>query len=459
MKYILNLDQADKNDVELVGTKTASLGELAKLNIPIIKGYAITSNAYLENLKSSPAYNQLHHILRDLNVTDPIQIQRKALRCQEQIQQMELTPLLQKEIQAAYANLSSVLVDSPQIESEPKYASTLNQLKQCILELWSDFFSANAVSQRLSSGIDHFKTGPTILVRKSIEAESSGLMYTSPANEDYLNKPFIIIEAAFGTEQQNANQDYYLVSKKNFTIENKNLSTQSKMVVYTPRGKRVVAVSQGYRGKQKLADEKIIELAKIGQLIEKHFYFPQTAEWVLSNNRLYVKSTQPITPFNSQFTKRDKYNPKKSLARSPLLLTGTPGSPLISTGKVFFAGTKKDVFKIKKGDVIITSMAHLDKISIKKAAAIIVESSTPAANIIANVKELGIPCIIEVNNASKKLSNGMIVTVDGAKGHIYKGSLKLTSKKLKAETTLLGTFIEDLIFQKEMKTFSSPWLK
>src|SRR3990172_4292989 len=257
----------------------------------------------------------------------------------------------------------------------------------------------------------------------------SGIMFTiDPVTND---KKKVIIEAIFGLGELivggQVTPDHYEVEKETFKILSKNIVSQEKFMTLSGRTNKIVPVSRAHRKDQKLADEKITELAKIGVQIEKHYFFPQDMEWALEDNKLYIVQTRPVTTIK---TTDQKLEAKKSdqITKKPIL-SGSPASPVIGCGKVVILKSAKELFRIKQGDVLVTEMTNPDFVpAMKKAIAIVTDRGGRTSHAAIVSRELGIACVVGTGEATKKLKEGMIVTVDGSKGLVYKGQIAKNQK-------------------------------
>ena len=161
--------------------------------------------------------------------------------------------------------------------------------------------------------------------------------------------------------------------------------------------------------KQKISDEVIIKLAQLGKKIHHHYYFPQDIEWAYANKKIYITQSRPITTLNKDSSEKPQTSSFQHLAS---ILKGAPASPGIITGPVRIVPDVKHLEKVKKGDIMVTDMTTPDFV--------------PAMR-----RELGVPCIVGTTTATKVLLDGMIVTLNGSSGEVFKGGPRLGSVTLK----------------------------
>jgi pyruvate,water dikinase len=217
--------------------------------------------------------------------------------------------------------------------------------------------------------------------------------------------------------------DTYVVQKGTFDILSKEISDQVTQLIRVKSGEnKEVKVPDKIRQLQKITDKEIVELAKLGDKLQKHYYFPQDTEWAKEKGKIYIVQTRPVTTVaeTTKIEKKDKGAIK--IAEVPVL-TGSPASPGIGTGPVKILKSPKEIGKIQKGDVMVAPMTSPDYVpAMKKSAAIVTDEGGQTSHAAIVSRELGIPCVVGTLQATKKLKDGQIVTVNGEEGKIYLGA-------------------------------------
>ena len=439
MQDIVWFSQVDRNDVNFVGGKGANLGELSKIKAPVPYGFIVTAKAYFDAINKSGALSRMRGILYDLDVENPLQLETKAKACQGEIKKIKLDNDFEKDLEKHYQELtkraspyvavrsSATAEDLPEASFAGQQSTYLNvkgkkALKEALLSAWASLFEARAIFYRATKNYDHFKVGIAIPIQTMIQSEVSGVMFTiDPITH---NKQKITIEAIFGLGELivsgQETPDHYEVSKKDFKIIGKSTSTQKNQLVGSPKGNRLIKLSKEYASIQKLKDEDIIELAKIGERIEKHYFFPQDIEWAYQNGKLYIVQTRPVTTIKAD---KDAQKLQKRLPKNQeVILQGAPASPIIGTGRVVKIKDASELSKVERGDVLVTEMTNPDFVpAMRRAIAIVTDRGGRTSHAAIVSRELGIACVVGTEKATKVLKEGMIITVDGAKGLIYKG--------------------------------------
>lgn len=460
MEDVVWFKDVDKNDVATVGGKGANLGELAKIGAPVPDGFIVTAQAYFDTAEKSGALDRIKGILYELNTEDPVALDTKAKTCQKEIEKIELPQELKEKILKFYEKLSkgkNALVavrssataeDLPEASFAGQQSTFLNikgrnELLEAILSAWASLFEARAIFYRQEHKFDHAKVGIAIPVQIMIQSETSGVMFTvDPVTND---KNTIVIESVFGLGEMivggKVTPDHYEVDKKTMKIKTKNVVLQDKQMVRARGGNKIVSVSKTYQKKQKLPDEKIVELAAIGKKIEEHYFFPQDLEWAYERDKLYIVQTRPVTTLKTLFQKKTGPKSKEETAfhepevnNLQLILQGAPASPVIGIGKVTVIKSPSELSKIQKGDVMVTEMTNPDYVpAMRRAIAIVTDKGGRTSHAAIVSRELGIACVVGTTDATKKLKDDMIVTVDGARGLVYKGAQKISKKDIPRE--------------------------
>lgn len=448
-KLVSFFKDLDKTSVDLVGGKGANLGEMTKIGLPVPPGFAITSNAYDLFLKENGLENKIYSILSSLDVSDPAQLQQASRTIQKMIINSNIPDLLVKEIVDSYLKLSGLLKkalvavrssataeDMPSTSFAGQQATLLNikgenNLLQAVKECWASLFTARSIFYRVQNKIPHKKVKIAVIVQKMIQSEVSGVMFTvDPVSGE---KDRIIIEAVWGLGemivQGSVTPDRYVVQKDTFDILSKEISEQNIQLIREGDQTKKFKVPKKKQSLQKISDEDIKFLAKIAQKLQEHYYFPQDSEWAKDKTGIYIVQTRPITTLGKENEIRKER--ENEFANLPVILSGKPASPGIGSGEVKLVNSAKQIGKVKDGDVLVSKMTSPDFVpAMKKASAIVTDEGGMTSHAAIVSRELGVPCVVGTRMATKKLSEGMVVTVDGTNGIIYQGTNQTKVKKI-----------------------------
>lgn len=489
--YVINFKKLSSKDLLVVGGKGSNLGEMTQVGVPVPPGFVVTTRAYYEMLEESGLREPITEILDNLDVNDTRALNNASKKIEDMIKAADVPTEVRKAIVSAYASMSgfqdalvavrssATAEDIPGASFAGQQATYLNvkgprNLVDAVRDCWASLFEPRAIFYRVTKGFEHMKVGIAVPVQKMVQSEVSGVMFTvDPVSND---ESKVAIEAVYGLGETIVSgavtPDSYLVNKKSMKIEDKRISNQDWMLVRRPRPKEgetniKVNVSETWQKRQKLSDKHIVELAKIGRLIEKHYKYPQDIEWAFAGNKLWIVQSRPVTTLEGieedKGLKADLAIEVKALEKEvakevkekeekvevvkikeedikiPLdvLIEGVPASPGIISGKIRVIKSSDFMEKLIPGEILVTGMTTPSWVPImKKASAIITDQGGSTAHAAIVSRELGIPCVVGTQVATKVLRTGEWVTLDGKAGLVYEGkmdSLTVEAKEDRAE--------------------------
>ncbi len=452
---ILWFEEVEKEDIPLVGGKGANLGELIFAGIPVPNGFNVTAYAYFEFLKETKIFDFIKKQLKGLDPEDSKKLNVISKEIKKKILSSKFSPELISEIKEAYHKLggfpvavrsSATAEDLPNASFAGQQATFLNiegadDVVKAVKDAYASLFEARAIYYRQINKFDHMKVGIAVPVQAMIQSEISGVMFTvDPISEDE-NK--LNIEAGYGLGEAivsgSVTPDRYIVNKEKFEIEDKEINSQSwKIVNDTEKsGDKHVDVPLKMRKEQKLPDDLIMKLAKIGMKVEKHYGKPQDTEWAYEKGKLYLVQSRPITTLgkSQETSDNNQTNPKVEgdidQNKAEVILKGAAASIGQAFGTVKVIHSPKEIDKIQKGDILVTEMTTPDYVpAMRRAAGIATDTGGRTCHAAIVSRELGIPCVVGTGTATHTLKNSQIVTVDGAKGLVYKGKVKSSASAL-----------------------------
>ncbi|HQK41558.1 MAG TPA: phosphoenolpyruvate synthase [bacterium] len=439
----------DKNDIPLVGGKGANLGELVKAGIPVPDGFVVTAKAYFDFINSTSIKRKIMTELDGLDVEDSDKLMEASERIKLAIMQADIPKDIVEEIKSFYMELCGesdkyVAVRSSATAEDLIEASFAGQ-QESFLEIkgwksvvshvqkcWASLFTARAIFYRTENKFSHLKVGIAVPVQLMCQSEVSGIMFT--VNPVTNNRDEISIEAAYGLGQPivsgEITPDQYVVSKKTGKIVSRIVVPQDWQL--TIDGK--TPVSTKYKKKQKLTNKQIVELAEIGAKIEEHYGTPQDIEYGVEKGKILIVQSRPVTTLiqksNNVVIDKD--------VKARFLLEGLAASPGVFSGKVQIIKNPKEIGKVKEGDVLVAEMTNPDYVpAMKRAGAIVTDLGGRTSHAAIVSRELGVPAVVGTLDATKMLSNGEVITVDGNLGKVYEGDItKVVSSVEKSDVNL-----------------------
>lgn len=439
-KLVVWFEDVDKEDISLVGGKGANLGEMTKAGFPVPPGFIVTSHAYLQFLKENNLELKIKHLMGTINFNNPHSLKQVSQLIKKEILNGELSQDLKLSVYNSYKKLggfttdplvavrsSATAEDLPGASFAGQQETFLNvkgesNLILKIKECWASLFTERAIFYRHENKYDNVKVNIAVPVQKMIESDASGIMFTiDPVTNE---KTKITIEAIFGLGemivQGKETPDHYEVSKTNNKILVKQISSQKKLLKKIGNENKEVNVSLLKRNKQKITNDQIESLAKLGLKLEKHYYFPQDVEWAIENGKVYIVQTRPITTIGKKPEARSQKQGNLSFGK--LLLTGSGSSPGIVTGHVRILQSSSQIGQLISGEILVAEQTNPDFVpAMKKAAAIVTDLGGRTSHAAIVSREIGIPAIVGTLKATKTLRTGDVITVNGETGEIFKG--------------------------------------
>ncbi len=463
---VLDLSEVGAGDVQLVGGKCASLGELFRALVPrgvrAVDGFATTSEAYHLLLQTNGLRNRLRELLNGLDHNDLHALNAVGRQARALMLDTPLPDNVNAAILEAFRRLCDRLGHTPEVAvrssataedlPDASFAGQQDTIlnvrgedrlieacHRCFASLWTD----RAISYRAARGFDHFEVALSIGVQPMVRSDQacSGVMFTLDTESGF--RDVVVINGAWGLGeaivQGMATPDEWVVFKPTLKtgarpIVSRRLGGKEVKMVYglDGRGTRTREVVDAQRSRFCLNDYEVLELARWACVIEDHYsglagqLMPMDIEWAKDGvtGELFILQARPETV---HATNRENYI-------ETYRLTGEPGRPLvsgiavgekISHGRVHVLADPDHLAEFKAGDVLVTSMTDPAWEPImKRAAAIITDRGGRTCHSAIISRELGLPCIVGTGNATKVLQSGAEVTVscsEGAHGNIYEG--------------------------------------
>ncbi|MFJ2539900.1 phosphoenolpyruvate synthase [Pseudomonas sp. NPDC087614] len=469
VEYVVSLDKLGKHDVEHVGGKNASLGEmisnLAGAGVSVPGGFATTAQAYRDFLELSGLNDQIHKALDALDVDDVNALAKTGAQIRQWIMEAEFPEKLNAEIRTAFAALSAgnpdvaVAVRSSATAEDLPDASFAGQQEtflnirgvenviRAAKEVFASLFNDRAISYRVHQGFDHKLVALSAGVQRMVRSETgtAGVMFTLDTESGF--RDVVFITGAYGlgeTVVQGAvNPDEFYVHKGTLeagraAILRRNLGSKAIKMIYGDEAKagrsvKTVDVDKADRARFCLSDAEVSELAKQAMIIEKHYQCPMDIEWAKDGDdgKLYIVQARPETvKSRTQANVMERYLLKET---GTVLVEGRAIGQRIGAGKVRIIKDVSEMDKVQPGDVLVSDMTDPDwEPVMKRASAIVTNRGGRTCHAAIIARELGIPAVVGCGNATQLLKDGQGVTVscaEGDTGYIFEGELGFDIKK------------------------------
>ena len=315
------------------------------------------------------------------------------------------------------------------------------QVVEGVKKCWASLFTARATFYRHQKGFSHEKVLIAVPVQKQLGALSkedylagkykAGVGFTiHPSTGD---KTKILIEGSWGQGESvvsgSVNPDTYVLDKETGKVVEKHVGDKLTMR-YTDleKGGLVeISVPKELQKIECLTEDELHQLWGLAKKLEEHYGFPQDFEWASEYGKVFLLQTRPVTVFYEKRREEEKLKIKP-------LVKGLTASPGAAVGRVIVAKTLQEAEKLEKGDVLVTTMTNPDWVPYMKiASAIITDEGGITCHAAIVSRELGIPCIVGTENATKVLKDGQVVTVDATNGVVYPGKIEDIIEREKKE--------------------------
>ena len=450
------------SDVEIVGGKNASLGEmiqhLAKAGVQVPGGFATTASAYREFLSHEGLADRINGMLAELDVDDVQALAKTGKTIRELLIEAPFPAELESEIRTAYKTLideaggpitvavrsSATAEDLPDASFAGQQETFLNingvdNVLLAMKEVFASLFNDRAIAYRDHQGFEHSQVALSAGIQRMVRSDegASGVLFTMDTESGFRDAVFVTASYGLGEAvvQGAVNPDEFYVYKPALeagrpAVLRRTVGAKAKKMVYTADktlGKTVEFVDVPVADRQLfcLSDEEVSELARYAVIIEKHYGRPMDIEWGKDglDGKLYILQARPETVQSRASTtvlKRYKLKDK-----GPLLSTGRAIGQKIGAGKVRILDSIEQMNRVQKGDVLVTDMTDPDwEPVMKRASAIVTNRGGRTCHAAIIARELGIPAVVGCGDATELLKDGTEVTVscaEGDTGNIYEG--------------------------------------
>jgi len=457
--FVKWFSELNKDSGSVAGGKGANLSEIFNLKIPVPPGFVVTAQAYNYFIKEAKLGKKIEQLLSTIDYEDTKKLDEITKQIREIILNAKIPNEMEEEIIESYEHLdvkefnmiNSAAMDILKTSTEPVFVAVrssataedlaeasfagqqdsflnikgktelINHIKKCFASL----FTSRATYYRNKQGFEHNKVSLAVVVQKMVDSEKSGVIFSK---DPAFKKEDITIEAVWGLGEGivsgKITPDNYIVSRE-FKILEKTIANKKIAITRDSSGQKVEAKLREDKSKaQVLNNFEIKKLSEFALKLEKHYKKPQDIEFAIERENIFIVQTRPIT------TIERRIEGSETEIKGEVFLKGLAASPGIGIGPVKIIKNLADLPKIQKGDVLVTTMTNPDMVvTMQKSAAIVTDDGGLTAHAAIVSREMGIPAIVGTDEATTKLKDGEIITVDGTNGKIYKGKIGKGSVK------------------------------
>lgn len=474
---VLWFNELHREDVNLVGGKSSSLGEMtSSMDVPVPYGFATTARAYryfMHKTKLNDKVNDLLESIKDYENSD--ELHKTCEQIRNLIVEAQMPDDLANDIKQAYSDLakkmgqedpfvairsSATAEDLPNASfagQQESYlnikgaADVVNRVQQCYASLFTD----RATYYRHKQHFPHEKVALSAAIQMMVFSKASGIMFSvNVANGDGSK---IMVDAIYGLGEYivlgKVTPDHFVIDKQSMKIVEKDILKQTvELVRVADGGTEEQTVPTELQEQAALTDSQVIELAGYAKEIERHYGCYMDMEYALdtNTNRLWIVQARPETVWSQRKKNKDNAIDGSSNvvteADDEIAVRGLAASPGVASGVVHVIDNPKDIDQFKQGEVLVTVMTSPDWVpAMKKAVAIITNNGGMTCHAAIISREMQIPCIVGTRSkntvATEVLKTGDVVTVDAKNGVVYRGEVTSMLKKATPETTTTGQVV------------------
>ena len=460
MPLIADLAEVSDRDLSLVGGKAGKLGELVRQGLPVPPGFVVTTEGYQTFVDSTSVGETISSALMTLDPGRSESVDAVSRQIRDAFDAAEFPSALREAIASTYERFSLehgarfAAVRSSATAEDLESASfaglqetylnvsgveaILGAVRRC----WGSLFTPRVLVYRARKGFDHAAVRLAVLVQKMVDSEVSGILFTRDPNT---GENHMIIEAGWGLGEAivggEVTPDHYVVDGASQKVVHKQIALQTfRLVRADGGGNRKEELAPEVASAQKLTDEQIQRLASLGRVIESYYRRPMDVEWCADPEGLYIVQARPVTtiPPAARAAIGREDAPVQASAAAPVraaataepagkpgeapLLKGLGASPGVAGGVVRLLRTAEETGALQEGEVLVTRMTTPDMVpAMTRAAAIVTDDGGMTCHAAIVARELGVPCVVGTRTATRTLSTGRPVTVDGKMGTVYAG--------------------------------------
>ncbi|WP_276300271.1 pyruvate, water dikinase [Halorussus lipolyticus] len=466
---VLWLDEITADDLELVGGKGASLGELTGAGLPVPSGFVVSAGTYRSFIEETGIAEELFEAV-DVDTEDSAALAEAQSRAKELVLETEMPDDIRQEIYDSYDDLgdgeafvavrsSATAEDLPDASFAGQQETFLNVTREDLVDrvkrCWASLFTQRAIYYRQEKGFAHDKVDIAVVVQRMVDAEKSGVMFTShPSTGD----PRIIIEAAWGLGEAvvsgSVSPDNYVVDRETGAVDEVTIADKKTMMEKDDETGETVEreVSDDLREAQVLDERDIERLVELGERVEDHYETPQDVEWAIVDGEVFMLQSRPITTIDdgdAEIETDASGTSSEGIAdgsggveaasgtsdagasgNGDVLVSGLGASPGIASGAVRIVGQLDQLDKVSEGDIIVTEMTTPDMVpAMKRAAGIVTDEGGMTSHAAIVSRELGVPAVVGCTDATPTLTDDQRITIDGDKGTITEGRKETSAER------------------------------
>ncbi|MEO1765673.1 phosphoenolpyruvate synthase [Thiobacter aerophilum] len=470
--YIIWFEELSMHDVDRVGGKNASLGEmirsLSHLGVRVPGGFATTAQAFRDYLAHNGLTDRITQALERLDVADVVALAETGRQIRAWVKEGRYPPRLEQEIAEAWRKMaaatpgelsvavrsSATAEDLPDASFAGQQETLLNvvglaNVLKAVQEVFASLYNDRAIAYRVHHGFTHAQVALSAGIQRMVRSDlaASGVMFTLDTESGFSDVVFITGSWGLGemVVQGAVNPDEFYVHKPMLAqgktaIVRRALGAKARRMVYGEggQGTRIEDVPEADRRRFCLTDDEVRALARMAVVIENHYGRPMDIEWAKDglSQELFIVQARPETVKSR--ASRDVLRQYRLKGHGRVLVTGRAIGNRIGAGPVRRVLSAAEMHRVQPGDVLVTDMTDPDwEPVMKRAAAIVTNRGGRTCHAAIVARELGIPAVVGTGDATEKLTEDQPVTVscaEGDTGKVYEGLIEAEVRELSLDT-------------------------
>ncbi len=466
-ELVMLFESLRKTDTPSVGGKNANLGEMINAGIPVPPGFAVTAYSYKKFIEETGIAAKIYDIIRETvtNPSDPAQYEIASKKIRELVESTPMPKDVADAVKSAYEELckkldikdvyvavrssatAEDLADASFAGQQETYLNVkgIDEVLEKTVKCWSSLFTPRAIFYRTEKGFAHEKVFISVGIQKMVNSKVAGVIFTiNPVTGDSSQ---IVIEGNYGLGEAVVSgavtPDDFVVDKRTLQVIEKRISKKTLQYVRDPNTSKTIhlGVPPDKQEKPCINDEEILKLAELAKRIEQHYGKAQDIEWAIDGDlpfpsNIFIVQSRPETVWSLKLAETPTKAEAEGTKPAAMLTVAVKG---IAAGKRGYGvGTAKVVLNtaeasqvMRKGDILVTEMTNPDYVPFMKlAGAIVTDKGGVTCHAAIVSRELGIPCVVGTENATKLMITGKEYTVDSRSGIVYEGIMPTLTEQL-----------------------------
>ncbi|HSD25266.1 MAG TPA: phosphoenolpyruvate synthase [Solirubrobacterales bacterium] len=437
-------EELSRDDVGYAGGKGANLGEMTRAGLPVPPGFVVGASSYALFCDQGGLRQRIEDRLSEVDVDDTAALDLATREVRKMVEAEPVPDEVASEIRDAYLELAGDRDDPPvavrsSATAEDTEAASFAGMNETFLNVrgpdevvnavrrcWSSLFGGRTVFYRAKQGFGQADMDIAVVVQIQILSTRAGVMFTiDPASGDHDR---LVIEGSLGLGESvvsgQVSPDRYVIDKKDLHILKRDVKRKELVIEPLPDGGTRTRELSGEESTQPvLSDDEVRRVAELGIRDEEHYGTPQDTEWAFDEEGIaWMLQSRPVTASGGDTSTAIAEPEGEALVR------GLGAAPGVGHGEVKIISEISRGNDLKEGDVLVTHMTAPDWVPLmRRSAAIVTDSGGMTCHAAIVSRELGIPCVVGAADATSKLRDGELVTVDATHGTVYEGEVTVSA--------------------------------